>query len=72
MSRKYLQDNYLSIIQNNMNILKLENNTPLYYDNKIRSPALFTGVNDITKPFGYSNSVLKEFYLMKQRLNNVF
>ena len=72
MNRKYLQDNALSIMNNNMNLLKMENNTPLFYDNKIRSPVRYNGVNDTSKPFGYSNSILKEFYLMKERLQNVF
>ena len=72
MNRKYLQDNADTIIKNNMNSWKQENNTPYFYDNKIRTPYTFNGVNDTNKPYGYTESILKDFYLMKERLNNVF
>jgi hypothetical protein len=71
MNRKYLQDNATHIIKNNLDALTYENHTPIFYDNKIRSPFKFKNVDDINKPFGYSNSILKEFYLIRERLNNV-
>ena len=55
-----------------MNSWIQENNTPYFYDNKIRTPYTFNGVNDTNKPYGYTESILKDFYLMKERLNNVF
>ena len=72
MTRKYLQDNATNIIKNNLVLIAQENDTPYFYDNKIRSPFKFKNIDDTTKPFGYSHSILKEFYLIRERLNNLY
>lgn len=72
--RRYLQNNATSIMNHNK---KYAHNYNCYftYENQkdlkmARNPYVFENSLDKSKPFGYSDSDLKNIYLSRQQLNN--
>lgn len=70
--RKYLIDNAEYIINKNFEGKLFENNTLIFYNNDIKTiPYQFEGINDISKPKGFTDSVLKSFYQIKQQVESL-
>lgn len=71
-NRKNLISNAEQIIKNNFKNKLLENNTLLFYnESKNNIPYQFNNIYDTSTPKGYSDSLLKTFYQIKQQLENI-
>lgn len=72
-NRKNLINNAEQIIKTNFKNNLLENNTLLFYNDSGTKniPYQFNNIYDTSTPKGYSVSLLKTFYQIKQQLENI-
>lgn len=70
--RKYLIENAELIKNENFEKQLLENNTLIFYNNqKNNIPYQFENIYDNSRPKGYTDSLLKSFYQIKQQLESL-
>ena len=68
--REFLVKHAETIMKRNYNEMTLLNDTPLFRQEATnKTPYLFTGVHDDSKPKGYSESDMKNTYLTREKLN---
>jgi len=68
--REFLVKHAITIMTRNYNEMTIINDTPLFrQDYTNNSPYKFLGVNDDSKPKGYSESDIKNTYLSREKLN---
>lgn len=70
--RKYLIDNTTSIIKDNFENKLFENNTLIFKNKNIKTiPYQFDTINDMSKPKGFTESLLKSFYQIKHQVDSL-
>jgi len=67
--REFLVKHAETIMKRNYNEMTLLNDTPLFRQEANKTPYLFMGVHDDSKPKGYSESDMKNTYLTSEKLN---